>query len=180
MTRRGQSVLLCQTRKSRRTPALRPEQDIYECPGRGKDCRFAENADGSLQRFGADASSANGPVHGAAGAGTGGRCSIRDGRVRGRLATVSNSWPAELARCILSAGVLYAILVSMTKKKKRKGIKRRVRRVRRDATTGRWMLHEAKAHFSEVVQKTRLPVRSALLCTAAKKSSSCRQRNTPA
>ena len=55
----------------------------------------------------------------------------------------------------MSADVFHAILVSMTKKKKRKGIKRRVRRVRRDATTGRWMLHEAKAHFSEVVQKAK-------------------------
>jgi len=54
--------------------------------------------------------------------------------------------------CILSSGVLYAILVSMTKKKKRKG--RKVRRVlKREATTGRWVLHEAKARFSEVVRQ---------------------------
>jgi hypothetical protein len=54
MTRRGQSVLLCQTRNRGGRLIYDTEQDIYQCPGRGKDCRFAENADGSLQRFGAD------------------------------------------------------------------------------------------------------------------------------
>ena len=40
--------------ESRRAADLRSQQDIYQCPGRGKDCRFAEQADGTLERFGAD------------------------------------------------------------------------------------------------------------------------------
>jgi len=54
MTKRGQSVLLCQTRNRGGRLIYDPEHDLYQCLGRGKDCRFAENADGSLQRFGAD------------------------------------------------------------------------------------------------------------------------------
>jgi hypothetical protein len=54
MTRRGQTTLFCQTRNRGGRLIYDPEQDIYQCPGRGKDCRFAESADGTLERFGAD------------------------------------------------------------------------------------------------------------------------------
>ena len=54
MTRRGQTTLFCQTRNRGGRLIYDPEQDVYQCPGRGKDCRFAENADGTLERFGAD------------------------------------------------------------------------------------------------------------------------------
>lgn len=54
MAVRGQSVLFCQTRNRGGRLIYNSEQDIYQCPGRGKDCRFAENGDGTLERFGAD------------------------------------------------------------------------------------------------------------------------------
>ena len=55
MALRGQSVLLCQTRNRGGRLIYDAEQDVYQCPGRGKDCRFAENADGgTLERFGVD------------------------------------------------------------------------------------------------------------------------------
>ena len=54
MTGRGQSTLFCQARNRGGRLIYDSEQDIYQCPGRGKDCRFAERPDGTLERFGAD------------------------------------------------------------------------------------------------------------------------------
>ena len=54
MTRRGQTTLFCQTRNRGRRLAYDSKLDLYQCPGRGKDCRFAEQSDGSLERFGSD------------------------------------------------------------------------------------------------------------------------------
>jgi hypothetical protein len=54
MRRRGQTTLFCQTRNRGRRLVYDADQDLYQCPGRGKDCRFAEAADGTLERFGAD------------------------------------------------------------------------------------------------------------------------------
>lgn len=54
MAGRGQAVLFCQTRNRGRRLAYDSELDLYQCPGRGKDCRFSEQPDGSLERFGND------------------------------------------------------------------------------------------------------------------------------
>ena len=54
MAARGQTVLFCQTRNRGGRLIYDSEHDLYQCPGRGKDCRFVENADGTLERFGAD------------------------------------------------------------------------------------------------------------------------------
>jgi hypothetical protein len=54
MTKRGQSVLLCQTRNRGGRLIYDLEHDLYQCPGRGKDCRFTERADGTLERYGDD------------------------------------------------------------------------------------------------------------------------------
>ena len=54
MAGRGQAVLFCQTRNCGRRLAYDLNSTCHQCPGRGKDCRFAEQPDGSLERFGSD------------------------------------------------------------------------------------------------------------------------------
>lgn len=54
MPKRGQSVLLCQTRNRGKRLIYNAEHDLYQCPGRGLDCRFSEQPDGTLERYGKD------------------------------------------------------------------------------------------------------------------------------
>ena len=50
----GKLRLICQSANKGQHLTYEPKQGLYQCPSRGENCRFVEQPDGSLLRYGED------------------------------------------------------------------------------------------------------------------------------